>query len=187
MNYKTIATVAVAVVLSIAGAYFLLPKDSPVVGALTSPDLPWSYLCWGGGCVMKSSGTCASGTSTAFAMVNPWSATSTASIVMTITGQATSTDLEVGTTTRDTGLTAAVVSNRLIDDITVATSTQTAVASGIDAGGYHSPGTLSSARVVVKPGEYLGAFATSTYANELTVNYSAGLTCGYVVEWERMF
>lgn len=188
MNYKTIATVAVAVVISIAGASFLLPKGGPVVGALSSPNLPWNYLCFGGGCVMKTAGTCATGTSTPFAMANPWSATSTASIVMTIVGQATSTDIEVGTTTRSTGLTAAVVSNTLIDDVTIATTTQATIASGVVlTGSATSAGTGSLAKIVVPADGYVGAFATSTYGDAGALNYTPSVDCQYVITWERMF
>jgi hypothetical protein len=182
------ALIGLALVASLAALGIgIVPKEDVSLSALSGPDLASPYFCFGGNCVYRTSGTCASGTSTPFAMVNPWSATSTASIVMTITGQATSTDIEVGTTTRQTGLTAALVSNRLIDDIMVATSTQTAVASGVDAGGYQSAGTLSAPLIVVKSGEYVGAYSTSTYGDVGALNYTPGLTCNYSIEWRRMF
>lgn len=135
-----------------------------------------------------TSGSCASGTSTLFAIANPFtSGTSTASIEMlTGTGQATSTTFSVGTTTKSTGLALTDISPTLVNGGVAATTTNFSMLSGQSTNlgtGQVSSGSNTLSKIVVGPSELIGAFGTSTATGAGAANYTPGITCTYKVKW----
>lgn len=129
-----------------------------------------------------SIGSCAGlATSTQFAVANPFGATSTA-FVRVIATAASSTVLEVGTSTRSTGQTLTSVSPTLIN-ATIPTSTTAQLVSGVLVGsaGYLTPGAATFAKIVVGPNDFVGAFASSTYITGFTQGIAS---CTYKIVWE---
>lgn len=133
-------------------------------------------------------GTCATGTSTPFDIANPFTSTSTATIEnLDVVGQATSTDISIGTTTKSSGLAVTDVSPNLVRAATIATGTEATIISGLTTGlgsGQVSAGTGSQTRIVVGPTERIGAFATSTFGTTGAINYSPAITsCTYKIRF----
>lgn len=131
-------------------------------------------------------GTCATGTSTPFDLANPFSATSTVTIEsLDVVGQATTTSLSIGTTTKSSGLASTDLSPTLANAASIATGTEAFIISGVTAGlgsGQVSSGTGSQAKIVLGPNERIGAFATSTATGAGAANYSPALTsCTYKI------
>jgi len=129
-----------------------------------------------------SSGSCATkATSTIFAVANPFAATSTATVIVTYT-TASSTLLEVGTSTRSTGITTTAISPTLVNS-TIASSTNSAVYSGVTVGGlgYTSAGSATFQRIGVGPNDFVVGFATDTLPG-FTVGLSS---CTYKILWNN--
>lgn len=79
--------------------------DKPV-GALTSPDLPYNYLCVGGVCTYTVKGTLAATSSSVCAIQNPRGATTTvtaASLQITANGMAQNQKLDISTSSTALG------------------------------------------------------------------------------------
>ncbi len=137
-----------------------------------------------------SAGAVATGTSTLFSVANPFSATSTATIVyLDVVGQATSTAVYVGTSTASSGLVAADVSASLINAGVIATGTEATFISGMTTGlgtGQASSGSGSQFTIIVGPSERVSGFATSTYGGVGALNYSPAATSGtYKIIWQN--
>lgn len=131
-----------------------------------------------------SNGACLAASSTAFSILNPFAASSTASVVILNSGtlQATSTNYQVGTSTQATGLTTTLVSSSLINS-TVATATPSFyIGSGINAGSGAISGGSTNTSVVVGPSERVSMFATSTYGTTGAINY-VNSGCTYKINW----
>lgn len=136
---------------------------------------------------VPSIGSCASATSTAFDIVNPFNATATAQVVSVVTAsQATSTTFYIGTTTLASGLASTNISPSLANAALVATGTQSYMASGAtsDLGsGQISSGVNTVSKIVVGPTENVAMYATSTYGNAGALNYTP-TSCSYKIRWE---
>lgn len=124
--------------------------------------------------------TCNSASSTVFAVAPPTSATSTATVTIQIGGNATTSSLLIGTSTKSSGLASTDVSPTLVSNSSgISTSTIVWTASGnttANANAFISAGASSQIRILVKPGEYLVGFSTSTATGIGAVNYTAGYT-----------
>lgn len=130
-------------------------------------------------------GSCNSASSTLFAVLNPFSATSTATLVsLQAVGNATTSQLAVGTSTTSTGL--GSVSQSLVASTTVATSSAFFIASGIASGSgasYLTPATPLMRSIVVGPSQYVAGYAG---ASSQGTQYTSGFTsCTYSIRWER--
>lgn len=134
-----------------------------------------------------STGSCASATTTIFAVANPFSATSTVRLQsFKGIGNATTTLLYVGTSTASTGLALTNVSPTLVNAASVATSTQFITSSGITVGslGYLSSGSGTFPTISVGPSDYIVAFATTTATGAGAANYSGTYSsCVYKLRW----
>ncbi len=128
-------------------------------------------------------GSCVNTASTTlFAVLNPFNATSTATLIsMTEGGNATSTTIQVGTSSRPAWNTTGDISASLIN----ATSTPSSTVEWLESGsqqsnlGFLPAGTASQFRVVVPPNVYVGAYATGT-ANGVQTGMTLGEpTCSY--------
>lgn len=134
--------------------------------------------------------SCNTASSTLFAIAPPEGATSTASLVLiNIGGNATTSNLLVGTSTKSTGLAASDVSPSLINSTNgIATSTAVWGSSGntIQAGnGFISAGSGSQIRVMVKPGEFVVGFSTTTATGGGAAGYTPGFTtCTYKILYQ---
>jgi hypothetical protein len=135
-----------------------------------------------------STGSCNSGayaaSSTLFAVANPFTSTSTATMqVISGTGQATTSVMLVGTSTTSTGITSTTVSPSFMN-AQVATSAAFVTNPGILSGslGYLSPGASTIRTVSIAPGDFIVGQATSTTSG-MGTNYSPGLTCAYKIRW----
>lgn len=132
---------------------------------------------------VPSIGSCAVATSTAFSVLNPYAATSTAIVWFYGGAQATSSQLIVGTSTASTGLTSSSVSATLINASTPTTTTPFLIRSGLTTGAMISAGAGTAGTVVVGPTQRVSGFSTSTYSNAGAVNYT-NTTCTYKIRWE---
>lgn len=164
--------------LSVTSGVFYLGGDGssayPTVGILNQSSI----------------GTCATtATSTAFDVPNPTGATSTATVlIMTSQGQATSTALNVGTTTLASGLTSTSPGQSLMAGAVIATSSQATIVSGQSTmlgTGQVSAGAGTVKTIAVGPNESIGGYATSTYGGVGALNYTPGLACTYKIKWEN--
>ncbi len=131
-----------------------------------------------------STGSCASATTTTFAVLNPFTATSTATLQQFYgVGNATTTLFNIGTSTVSsiptTGLTGSLVINA-----SVATGTQFFLSSGIRYGGLAlDAGSASLRTIIVGPSEYVAGYATTTISG-MGTNYSGTYTsCVYKIRW----
>lgn len=134
-----------------------------------------------------SVGTCNTASSSAFDIPNPYAATSTATLSIEQLGQeATSTTINVGTTTLASGLTSSNPGLTLAAGAVQATSSQATLVSGQTLGlgsGQISAGAGSVSKIVVGPSENVGEYATSTYGNAGALNYTPP-SCVYKITWE---
>ena len=138
--------------------------------------------------------TCNTATTTLFSVMNPFLATTTATVWMSMTGQATTSSLYVGTTTVPAVFTASKMSSSLIASSTVTANTPAYVISGMSTNlgtgqvaAYDTTygGPIVTTRIVVGPSEYVLGFATSTYTGVGSLNYVGGLTsCTYKILWQ---
>lgn len=133
-----------------------------------------------------NSGVSYSASSTLFSAVNPYSATSTASITLyDVVGQATTSSLQVGTSTALQGLSSTSVSKSLVNAITIATTTHYDIVSGLTTNADASAGSNSTFRIVVAPNVAVSAFATTTAGGNQAANYIPGLSGTYKIVWSR--
>lgn len=128
--------------------------------------------------------------STLAATLNPFNATSTASITRFFgTGQATTSNLLIGTSTAATGLISTSVSPSLVNSTNgLATTTSVFIMSGGTSAigtGQVTSGTGTVGKIVVGPSEYVSAFSTSTASTVGAANYVPGQSCYYTIEWLR--
>ncbi len=124
--------------------------------------------------------------STLFGLQNPYAATSTATLnILNATGQATTTTLEVGTSTTATGIASATISPTFVN-ASVATTAPATFTPGVSVGslGFESAGTGTFKTVQVGPKDYIVAYATSTATGAGAANYIPGLVCSYKIKWE---
>ena len=175
---------ALIAVIASAG-YYVGTQVSKPAGAIAGPESTNDYQCYNGVCTYYRSGSFVSASSTVFSVKNPLAATTTARIVLVVgTGNATSTNLLMGTSTAATGLSASSVSPTFAN-VTIGTSSpKFSIASGVTTG-LLSTGVTTAGRIIVAPGEYVSAEATSTYGNAGALNYVPGLTGTYRIEFER--
>lgn len=135
-----------------------------------------------------SAGSCNTGiyaaSTTLFGVQSPFSATSTATLIITGLGQATTSTLTVGTSTVATGQTSTSVSATLANEQIATTSTFTSY-SGITVGsvGYVNPGAGTFRTIQVGPSDFVVGQATSTATLIGATNYTPGLTCTYKILW----
>lgn len=153
----------------------------------------------------QTSGTCNTGTTTLFAIQNPWSATSTVTYASIYgTNGATSTDILVSTSTLASPSSIATATSSLTSSLfgiyNLAANKYFFSVAGVvvgDQAGYVQPisGTypstnLNSGRLVVGPNQYILGFATSTnpVGNGGTSATSVSIpSCSYKLEWVRGF
>lgn len=136
---------------------------------------------------VPSIGTCNTASSTAFAVSNPFFATSTASVVMVNgLGNATSSLFEIGTSTVSTGLTTSLISPTLVNATLATSSANYSFASGVTVGsiGYVSAGSGTFGKIMVGPNDYVSAYSTSTYSGVGALNYTPS-PCTYKIMWEN--
>lgn len=132
-----------------------------------------------------TAGTCVNAaSSTLFAVKSPFAATSTASVIINIGGNATTSSLEIGTSTvpqGSAGTTALVNSSNGIASTSVfwAISGQTAA--------NDAPGMIAATaniRVTVPPAQYVVGYSTSTATGAGAAQYSPNFsTCSYKILW----
>lgn len=191
----------IAVAIIAAGGYFF-PQAKALFGSAASDIQNTVYSgvvtqqLFVGGTTAASSigqvtafGTCNAGiyagSSTLFAVANPFNATSTVTVqVVSGMGQATSSSLLVGTSTASTGYSTANLTNVFIN-ATVATNTPFWISGGIQLGsaGYNTAGSGTTRTIVIGPNEFVGAFSTSTATGGGAVAYVPGLTCSYKLDY----
>lgn len=133
--------------------------------------------------------SCNTASSTLFAVAPPSSATSTVSlIVMNIGGNATTSNLLVGTSTKSTGLAASDVAPALVNSsngVSSSTVVWTSSGSVTGGGGFIASGTGTQLRIPVKPGEFVVGFSTSTATGGGAAQYSPGFTtCTYKILYQ---
>ena len=188
--------VLVAIVIAITGLFF--PQSKSVFGAAVTDvqnsvysGLSTAQLFVGGSTAgtavgtIVSTGSCVTGTSTVFAVANPFAATSTVELIsLTVTGQATTSTLLVGTSTASTGLSSTSVSPTLAN-MTISTTTPNFTAGGnlVGSAGYVSPGANTFRAIVVGPSDFVAGQATSTATGSGAAGYTPGLTCSYKLRW----
>lgn len=143
----------------------------------------------GGALTQGSTGTFATGTTTLAIIANPYTSTSTVSIVVKGTGTiATTTNLYVGTTTSATpsGITGYgagdyKVSPSLINLASIPTSTPVYSASPSLNSFRVAPQGTTFENIIVGPSESVAIFASSTF--QAPTNYS--LPGSYVLRWRN--
>lgn len=135
--------------------------------------------------------SCNTGTSTLFAVQNPFAATSTAQLVrMQVGGNATTSSLLVGTSTGSGPSSSASVSASLVSSTNgIATGTTQWAASGnlSYSGNGFINGAATNEFILVKPTEWVVAFSTSTATGAGAAGYSpTESTCNYKLLWEAL-
>ncbi len=145
-----------------------------------------------------TAGQCNVASTTLFSVANPFSATATVSMIISGVGQASSSNLTVGTTTNllTSGFTQNNLSGYLAYNLgpAIATTSQFFIRSGVlsNLGTGQAPAGTSTAAIasslLVGANEYVGAFSTSTYPISGAAvagigNYVPGLTCTYKLRW----
>lgn len=137
-------------------------------------------------------GSCASGgSSTLFAVASPLNATSTAKVlIMTVGGNATTSSLLVGTSTKSTSLVSTDVSPSFINSTNgISSSTVFTTASGVRQSAapnldWIDAGSGSQATLYVIPGQYVVAYSTTTATGAGAAQYAPGFTtCTYKIIW----
>lgn len=210
MDYKAIGLALVAIVIAI-GAYFHGSVQTIVKSFGTAVSCGGSTTCLLGDFNLSgafsfgtnnpstaeqqqlSIATCNSGSyvasSTQFVVSNPFAATSTATIAsFVLTGQATSTQFSVGTTTKSVGLALADVSASLTNGAVVATTSVSTwvipgqTTTGLGTGQVSAGGSVS--KIIVGPSENIAMFATSS-APGLGLNYTPGIGCTAKIVWNN--
>lgn len=143
------------------------------------------------------SGTCNAGayaaSSTLFAIANPFNATSTATFDDIYgTGQATTSQLLVGTSTLSSGLASTNVSASFINNTTMANSVATSsafyFAPGTTAGsgaGFSLAGGANMRTIQVGPSDFVVGYASSTATGGGATSYVPGIGCTYNVEFKH--
>lgn len=203
---KKIAAIALIVLLALAGL-ILHKKGVTITGALSqnsNPSTDFTYVrasdtvetdgylvvggAYGANSVTQkvSTGTCSAASTTLFAVLNPFTATSTVVVQQIVgTGQATTSSLLVGTSTKSVGLAASDVSPTLVNSSNgLATSTKFYFASGVSVGtGFTALGSGTSQEVGVGPSEYVVGFSTTTASGSGGANYTGGQNCTYKLLW----
>lgn len=133
-----------------------------------------------------SIGSCAGeATSTQFAIVNPYAATSTVEIQIVGVNHATSTLFQVGTSTSAFPTSSTSLSPTLINT-TFSTSSKFAVWSGITVGsaGYPGSGSGTFTRLVVGPNDFVVGYATTSY-NVASGAALGPTSCTYKAVWQN--
>jgi len=189
---QLIAAVAAVAVLAVAVLGLFFPnKIQTIVGAQAGPELYSPYRCVDSFCEYIVAGSCSAATSTLFSVANPTGATSTVTLLqLNMGGNATSTDVTVGTTTKSVGLALTDINvPYFINDAFIATSTVYRLEGGQVNGpavSFRSAGSGSIASAVVSPSTRIAAFATSTYdAPTAGVGYvGTHSTCNYLLKFE---
>jgi hypothetical protein len=140
-----------------------------------------------------TAGNFADATTSVFAILNPFSATSTARVRVVGQNGTTSTDILVGTSTIGYVPGNANLSSPTLINARVATSSAFDSISGIRAGagaGYQDPGAGSYREIVVGPSQYVVGHATSSFAagtdNILGITNAVNTFSGsYLIEWQK--
>ncbi len=168
------------------------PSPSPLpqeFGAVSGPTIGGPLFCVGGSCTYTAVIPSCSASTTLFTMRNPFSATSTAELLyFQGLANATTTSLQVGTTT--TGVGSSLAGGSLVNGASVASSTSFLVASGLTStlsGVQISSGSNSVTKIVVAPTQYVTGYATTTAtgagANAFTPGYTS---CQGIVIWRSL-
>lgn len=186
---KTILGTTLILILVIVGILVVADHAGKVAGATTPSQTTAFYstesmgsplLILGGAAagpnsgsnlqIQPTTGTCTTGTSTMFAVANPFAATSTVTLAE-VWGQnaARTTDFFIGTTTLPSVAATSTVNSNLIAMASIASGAQFFSVAGLKTGpglGYTSPaggaGGLSNPEIVVGPTENIVGYATST-------------------------
>lgn len=195
---KTVLVAAVvALVITVGALTLVLHNEGHVAGATLNPtaeptgltNLAVSGLfCQGGSNLCSSTnittdvvtGSCNTASSTAFAVLNPYNASTTASVEILTAAQATSSLMQIGTSTTATGLTSSTVSSGLLTATIATGSVPSFYSSGITTS---IPVTVTNYSVVVGPNQYVGDFSTSTYGGGGAVGYTP-TSCTYLVTFK---
>jgi hypothetical protein len=197
MDTLKTAIVAAGTVGLIALVFLLVgPKQAsqPInTGAAAGPVSTEEFRCIGGEngyCEYLKVGTCNAATSSPIAVRNPFNATSTATLIsLELTGQATTTSLSVGTSTKSSGYALSDISPAFVNAVTVATTTGYITASGVTNGpnaSFLSPGSGSQETIILGAGQYIGAHATTTATGAGANSYTPGYTnCTYKILFRR--
>lgn len=192
VSVVAIVTAAIAVLIAAGAAYIAMnipatQIQSPPAGAVAGPILPGEYSCLNGICTWNKYGTCNSASSTLASVLNPFGASSTATIFMKGTGSATSSVLLAGTTTKATGLASTDVSLTLLNTV-ISTTSKFFLRSGLsllDSPNATGSGVGTALMVGVGPTQRIGIFSTSTTAG-MGTNYITGPSCTYDIEFRTM-
>lgn len=123
-NTKVVAGILIALAIITTG-YVLVSNHqaapSKNVGAISSPDLPWTYLSWGGMATFRNQSAMRGATTTLCAIQSPAATTTLAFAGYTITvGTSTASNLDLATSTSAFATTSAV----LISNTSVASNAQ---------------------------------------------------------------
>lgn len=114
------------------------------------------------------------GSSTPFAFANPFAATSTCTLEdIGGSGQATSTAILVGTSSRSTGILGTTMTVAAFASSTIATSSAWMITPGLY--GATAAGGGAQRSIQVGPSEFIVGFSTSTYGGAGALNYVNGL------------
>ena len=135
----------------------------------------WNFKGSGGNCSTVS-------TSTLFGVANPFGATSTATVYIDGVA-ASSTSVQVGTSTRTTGITQTSISHSLVNT-TIATSSAFDTFSGLTFGGngYQTAGSGTYQTIIVGTNESVVGFATSSFSTGINIGLP---TCSYKILWNN--
>lgn len=155
---------------------------SLVFGSISSITNGWSF--------QGTANSCNTGTSTLFSVAPPGNATSTAQIMMTVGGNATTSNLLVGTSTLPSGITASTISPTLANSSNgIPTSTVQSLVGGLTdiPAGFINPGAGSQQTIIVTPGQRVAAFSTTTASGLGATSYSPGFSsCSYKILWNKL-
>lgn len=192
--------VLIAIVIAIGAYFFPVARNAFGTAASDVQNTVYSGIVTAqlfvGGSTPASSigqatafGTCNSGiyaaSSTLFSVQNPFNATSTVTVqVVSGMGQATSSSLQVGTSTASVGLTSGVTA---FINATVATSAPFWISGGVQVGsaGYNTAGANTFRTIVIGPNEFVDGYSTSTATGGGANSYVPGLTCSYKLDYRN--
>lgn len=136
-----------------------------------SQTLAGEISCLNGICTWNKAFSCNAASSTGAVVVNPFGASSTASIMLFTKANATTTSLVVGTTTRSRtyGLSSSDVSPTLVN-VTIASNTPETLRSGVTVG-FPTAGAGTFLEIGVGANENIGIFSTSSVSGVGSAGY----------------
>lgn len=202
----------VALIVTVGILTLTLHSESQFAGATVNPvneptglsDLAVSntasvgtYFCQGGtSCTAPNLstfvavGSCNAATSTTFSVKNPYTSTTTATFeFLSVTGNATTTTITAGTSTVPS--LTAVPATASILNASIATTSQTYFAGGLTTAqygpgaGFVGTGAGTTKTIVLAPGMYIDAYATTTATAGGSAGFVPGFTgCTYAISFK---